>query len=205
MNNKLVIGKYNEIKDEIQRAWEGYKSVKSEKNLFYELCFTILTPQSNGFRCWGIVEDLKKMKFFDKCVELEELQKFLQRRVRFHNNKGEYLNLVKDNWKKIYKTLEERNSEKLREWLVENIKGHGFKESSHFLRNIGRENLAILDRHILRCLEKLNVINETPKSLTKNKYLEIEKKFKEYGNKIGIKMDELDLLFWSMATGRVFK
>ena len=205
MNDKIVIDKYNETKGEIKKAWEGYKNVKSEKDLFYELCFTILTPQSNGFRCWEIVEDLKKMEFFEKGMALKELQKFLQRRVRFHNHKGGYLDLARENWKKIYETLNEKDTLRLREWLVENIKGHGLKESSHFLRNIGRENLAILDRHVLRCLNELKVINEIPKSLNKKKYFEIEKRFKEYGDKIGIKMDELDLLFWSMATGRVFK
>ncbi|MBI4154984.1 N-glycosylase/DNA lyase [Candidatus Woesearchaeota archaeon] len=205
MDNKLVVEKYNEIKDEIKEAIKGYKSVKNEKDLFYELCFTILTPQSNGFRCWKIVEDLKKMKFFEKSLELKKLQDFLQRRVRFHNHKGEYLTLMKENWKKIFENLKEENNEKLREWLVENIKGHGLKEGSHFLRNIGRENLAILDRHILRCLTNLNVIDEIPKSLTKKKYFEIENMFKKYSDKIRIKMDELDLLFWSMATGKVFK
>jgi len=205
MNNEFVLEGYDKIKNEIKKAWGGYKSVKSEEDLFYELCFTILTPQSNGFRCWGIVEDLKKMNFFEKGLELNKLQDFLQRRVRFHNHKGEYLILMREKWKNIFGNLNETNNIKLREWLVNNIKGHGLKESSHFLRNIGRENLAILDRHILRCLEKLNVIDEIPKSLTKNKYFEIEKKFKDYGDKIGIKMDELDLLFWSMATGRVFK
>ena len=115
------------------------------------------------------------------------------------------MNLVRNNWKEIFNNLRIDKSEELRGWLVDNIKGHGLKESSHFLRNVGRENLAILDRHILRCLNKLKVIDEIPKSLTKKKYLEIENRFREYGSKIGIKMDELDLLFWSMATGRVFK
>ncbi len=205
MNNEIVLEEYNKKKEEIKKAWEEYKSVKSEKDLFYELCFTILTPQSNGFRCWSIVEDLKKLNFFEKGMELKELQNFLQRGVRFHNHKGEYLSLMRDNWKNIYENLREIDNLKLRGWLVKNIKGHGLKESSHFLRNVGRENLAILDRHILRCLNKLKVIEEIPKSLTKNKYFEIENKFKDYGDKIGIKMDELDLLFWSMATGRVFK
>jgi N-glycosylase/DNA lyase len=205
MGNETILGEYNKRKGEIMKALEGFKAIKSEKELFYELCFTILTPQSNGIRCWSIVEDLKKLNYVEKGRGLKELQKFLQRRVRFHNHKGEYLNLARENWRNIFNNLKMDNSENLREWLVENIKGHGLKESSHFLRNTGRENLAILDRHILRCLNKLKVIDEIPKSLTKKKYFEIENKFREYGNKIGIKMDKLDLLFWSMATGRVFK
>ncbi len=205
MDNAFVLKEYGKRKEKIKQAWKGYKSPKSEEDLFYELCFTILTPQSNGIRCWQIVEDLKKLSFFEIGMELRELQKFLQKRVRFHNHKGEYLNLVRKNWNKIFENLEEKDNFKLREWLVSNVKGHGLKESSHFLRNMGKEGLAILDRHILRCLEKLNVIGVIPRSLTKNKYFEIEKKFNEYGISIGIKMDELDLLFWSIATEKVFK
>ncbi|GAJ17855.1 unnamed protein product, partial [marine sediment metagenome] len=31
---------------------------------------------------------------------------------------------------------------KLREWVVKNFKGLGYKEASHFLRNIGYKNFA---------------------------------------------------------------
>ena len=77
--------------------------------------------------------------------------------------------------------------------------------NSHFLRNTGHENLAILDRHILKNLIKLNVIKEIPKTLTPKAYLDIEERFKRFSDKAGIGMDELDLLFWSMETGEVFK
>ena len=98
-----------------------------------------------------------------------------------------------------------KNNEELREWLIKNIKGVGYKESSHYLRNIGYENLAILDRHILKNLNKHNVIDEIPRSLTKKKYLKIESKFKEFAGRVKIPMDELDLLFWAEQTGKVFK
>lgn len=53
-----------------------------------------------------------------------------------------------------------------------------YKEASHFLRNVGfGENIAILDRHILRNLVKLEVIDELPKTLTPKLYLEIEEKW----------------------------
>jgi N-glycosylase/DNA lyase len=96
-------------------------------------------------------------------------------------------------------------SEELREWLVTNVKGLGWKEASHFLRNIGHRNLAILDRHILRNLEKYSVIRSLPKRLTKKEYLRIEEKFRRFAIAVGLSMDELDLLFWSMETGKVLK
>jgi len=98
-----------------------------------------------------------------------------------------------------------KSGEELRLWLVNNVKGLGWKESSHFLRNIGYRNLAILDRHILRNLKRLGVITKLLKTLNAKKYLQIEKKFKKFSKRIGISMDELDLLFWSMETGKIMK
>ena len=98
-----------------------------------------------------------------------------------------------------------KDPKELREFLVKNVKGYGYKESAHFLRNVGYKNLAILDRHILRNLLRYNVIDEIPKSLTPKKYFEIENKFLEFSNKLNIPMDHLDLLFWSKETGEIFK
>ncbi len=82
---------------------------------------------------------------------------------------------------KKYNTVQER-----REWIVENIKGIGYKEASHFLRNIGfYKNIAILDRHILKNLKLLGVIEEIPETLSKTKYLHIEKKMAEFAKKLG--------------------
>ena len=95
---------------------------------------------------------------------------------------------------------------KTREWLVENIKGIGYKEASHFLRNIGfGKDLAILDVHILKNLKEYKVIQKIPKSLTKKEYLKIENKFRDFCRRIKIPMNELDLLLWSKETGFVFK
>ena len=94
----------------------------------------------------------------------------------------------------------------LREWLVMHVMGLGYKEATHFLRNIGKNNgLAILDRHILRMLKRLGVVHSIPNSINKKQYLEIEHRFKMFANDIGIVLDELDLVFWSMGTGEIRK
>ncbi len=95
----------------------------------------------------------------------------------------------------------------MREWFVENIKGFGYKEASHFLRNIGLgKDIAILDRHILKNLKKYGVIDKIPSSLgSRRVYLEIEEKMKGFSKKTGIPLEDMDLLFWSLQTGFVFK
>jgi len=125
----------------------------------------------------------------------EELNKKLKElSCRFYNRRTEYIFYAR--------TIPIKFD---REYLVKNIKGLGYKESSHFLRNIGYSDYAILDKHILRSLEEFGVIKEIPKSLNKKKYLEIEEKMKLWSKEIKIPMDELDLVLWSRKTGEVLK
>ena len=107
----------------------------------------------------------------------------------------------------IKRRIDSRDVFRTREWLVENIKGLGYKEASHFLRNIGLgKDLAILDRHILKNLKRYGVIDKMPASLgTKKVYLDIERRMLEFSKKINVPPDELDLLFWARQTGFVFK
>jgi N-glycosylase/DNA lyase len=99
------------------------------------------------------------------------------------------------------------DSEARRDFFADNpgIKGIGYKEASHFLRNIGYKGYAILDKHILRTLFEYGVINSANPPSTKRKYLAIEHEMKKFSDHIGINFDELDLLLWSNKTGEILK
>jgi N-glycosylase/DNA lyase len=126
--------------------------------------------------------------------------------IRFHNVKAARLLALRDQWRQVDQALTVANSApEARLWLVENVSGLGMKEASHFLRNVGHRGLAILDRHILRCLVGEGALAEVPEVGGKRKYLEVEQTFKAFADYVGIDSDELDLLFWSKFTGRVFK
>lgn len=132
--------------------------------------------------------------------------------VRFKFKKAQYIILLREQFTKngqicIKSVLNSINCVySKREWLVENVKGLGYKEASHFLRNIGYGNeIAILDRHILRNLKLFGVIKNIPISINKKTYLDIEKKMINFSNTINIPMDHLDLLFWYKERGEVFK
>jgi len=94
-----------------------------------------------------------------------------------------------------------------RDWLAQEkrIKGLGYKEASHFLRNIGLKGHAILDKHVLRCLADLKVVENARPPNTRTRYLEIEKKLREVAGNVKIDFDELDLVLWSLKTGEVLK
>jgi N-glycosylase/DNA lyase len=153
-----------------------------------------------------VIKILKDKRFKLRDIDPESILRRKDCYIRFHKNKSKYLITVKNQFPLIAEQVNGRlTSEELRLWLVKNVKGLGWKESSHFLRNIGHRNLAILDRHILRNLVRLGVLSGLPKTLTAMNYLQIEEKFRKFSRHIGIPMDELDLLFWSMETGEILK
>jgi N-glycosylase/DNA lyase len=188
---------------EFRQIWEK----ASDEELFCELVFCLLTPQSKAKTCWKAVQRLNR-----KCMiakgELGQIQEELFG-VRFNQRKAEYICLARNMFpsSSLRSTIAGFISPTLaREWLVGNVKGLGYKEASHFLRNIGLgEDLAILDRHILKNLNLLGVIDEVPTSLSRKTYLDIEKKMAEFSKKVGIPMGNLDLLLWYKEAGEVFK
>lgn len=94
-----------------------------------------------------------------------------------------------------------------RDWLARErrIKGLGYKEASHFLRNVGLAGYAILDKHILRSLAELGIIDSPQPPTTRARYLETEQRMKSLARDLRIDFDELDLVLWSMRTGEVLK
>jgi N-glycosylase/DNA lyase len=207
-----LISQYKKVRSRIKDRLQEFRQVHkaSDKDIFAELSFCILTPQAKALNCDRAVRQLKESGLlFKGCAYA--IAYILKGLVRFHNNKADYIVVARDIFKKgnrldIKGRLDMKNIRKTRDWLVKNIKGLGYKEASHFLRNIGLgKNIAILDRHILKNLKRYGVINEIPKSITKNRYLDIEEKMRTFCRRIDIPLADLDLLFWHNQTGFIFK
>lgn len=190
---------YRQRKREIRKRLQQFAE-SDDRTTFYEMCFCICTSQSSARKCDAAVKRLEKQRFRERSID----PKPHLNGVRFHNNKSRYLIEAKKKYPDVKESLK-LSPQQAREWLVQNIKGYGYKEASHFLRNVGKRDLAILDRHILKHLQRNGAIEEVPKSITPKRYMEIEDKFKRFSENVNINMDELDLLFWSMETGEVFK
>lgn len=208
MNKEDLMIKYQEHREEIKSKLAEFENLP-ESSYIHELFFCLLTPQSKAEKCWQAVEEIKKCEI-EK--EKNKIESCLKTKTRFYRNKAGYLLEANRKFSSIKQLI---NSNKLpkeiRELLIKNnseyrIKGMGMKEASHFLRNIGksRNQLAILDRHILEQLKKLGMISDEIKLNNKN-YLSIENKMKGFADNIGIPLDELDLLFWKIESGRLFK
>lgn len=199
-----LLSSYREKQNEIEKRLKEFKTIRSDEEIFPELIFCILTPQSRAKLGDAAVKSL----FNSKAIfgKQRDIKKHLKG-VRFPNQKTRHIIEAR----KLFLNGGIKNKLsgdifEIREWLVENIYGLGYKEASHFLRNIGLgEELAILDRHVLKNLVKYGIVKEIPKSLTRKRYLEIEEKMKEFAQDIGIPHAHLDLLFWSQETGEIFK
>ena len=204
---------YLSVQDEIRARLDGFKRLwekGSEEDVFAELVFCILTPQSGAKLCWDAVKKLADKNLLLKGSKNQILKEL--EGVRFKYKKAEYVVEARKQF-----LTEGKISIKLqisgfsdvydaREWLAQNVNGIGYKEASHFLRNIGvGENLAILDRHILKNLKLFGVIEKIPNSISRKKYLEIEKKIRKLAEKVKIPMSHLDLVLWYKETGEIFK
>ncbi len=172
----------------------------NSKQIFIELCFCILVANNSVEKTQKVWNKINKS--FLNFSEDELRDKLKSAGYRFYNKRADYIISARKHigeLESIFK-LEEKET---REWLVENIKGLGFKEASHFLRNLGYKNFGILDRHILRVLLKYGVMDEIPKTLTKKKYLEIENELGKIGAELNISLAELDLYLFYLATEKV--
>ncbi|MGA1868727.1 MAG: N-glycosylase/DNA lyase [bacterium] len=182
----------------------------SEDDIFTEFIFCMLTPQCRARRCWSAVQRLKSKKLLLHGSTTQIADELYD--VRFKNNKAKYIiearNFFTIQGEIIIKSkiTAFNDAGDARQWLVQHIKGMGYKEASHFLRNIGRGlDLAILDRHIVKNLYLLKVIEKLPTALPMKLYLDIERKMKEFAQGVGIPMPHLDLLLWYKETGEIFK
>jgi N-glycosylase/DNA lyase len=216
MNEKFVEEikiDYAKIKSRIVVRLEEFRlkwDKGSDNDIFEELVFCLLTPQSKARLCWLAVENLKN-KGLLFSGDVEEISRVLNI-VRFRNNKAKYIVEAQDTFRsseEISIRLALNRHENIfdkREWLVKNVKGMGYKEASHFLRNIGfGEDISILDRHILKNLEIAGVTERVPKNLTRTRYLEIEPQMRKFSSRIEIPLSHLDFVLWYRETGEVFK
>ena len=198
-------GVISEIKSVVEQRMNEFKQKGSSNSeeIFQELCFCILTANysaEGGIRIQreigsGFI-DLPEDKLINELKRLGH--RFPSTRAKYIVEARRYAHNIKEILSKF------PNGKSAREWLVKNIKGLGMKEASHFLRNIGYNDVAIIDFHIVDLLVREGLILR-PKTMTRNRYLEIERILERLANEVGIGLGELDLYLWYIETGKVLK
>lgn len=201
---KIQEFKKTEIKNQIDKRIKEFKNTNKESNeqLFNELCFCLLTANFNAEKSITIQKNIGGCFLKDSKDEItKKLKNFGH---RFPNIRAEYIHRAKKCKDKLNEIISFVDKKEIREWLVKNVNGISYKESSHFLRNVGFDDYAIIDFHIIDLLVKFNIIKK-PKTITKNKYMEIEKILKKIAQKTNLTLAELDLYLWYIETGKILK
>jgi len=197
--------KNGDISNVIDTRIKQFISVKKKgtSEIFKELCFCIMTANCGAEKCIEVNDRIDKG--FLNLSEEDLVNKFKEFGYRFPNIRAKYIvdarNYISELESIINSNIDEIT---LREWVAKTFKGLGYKEASHFLRNIGYKNLAIIDFHIVDLLVKYDLI-EKPKSMTKKKYLEIENVLKQIGRELHLDIAKLDLYLWYKETRKVLK
>ena len=207
-----LLSLHSEREEEIKRRLNEFEEVgrsASDLELFEELVFCICAAGYSARGAMRCVEAIKPALMdgdVNEVARMMSFHRYAKSRARYIVHTREYLK------RELGFKLKEKLSSitdhyERRDFLALNrdIKGIGYKEASHFLRNIGYKGYAILDRHVLRCLNELGVLEDERHPKTRRQYIEAEEKVKEFSQRIGISVDELDLLLWSYRTGEILK
>jgi N-glycosylase/DNA lyase len=204
---------YQVKRREICLRLEEFKGIwnrGTREELFAELVYCIITPMARGDMCCTAVNTMVRTGVLFTGTRDQIKRQLIG--ARFIHKKSSYIVEAREKFlrddavliKSILSAIDD--DQEAREWIVKNVKGIGYKEASHFLRNIGfTQDLAILDRHILRNLRSLGVVEEAPETLSRRRYLDIEKRMMGFSNAVQIPMGHLDLLMWYKETGEILK
>ncbi len=198
-NEQLKL-EYNNKKDKIRERLQQFKKffnepyswfyrnnelvlltveTKDDHRLFEELAFCIFTANTSAEMGAKAVDAVRNVLVNGNA---DEMTRRLEGIYRFNNIRPAHIihtrNYLKNtlNFQLKNKIKSFKNKDELREYFVENVKGFGYKEASHFLRNIGFKGYAILDKHIINSLHEFGVLNSNNKPKNAKDYLEIEHK-----------------------------
>ena len=208
------ISSYELKREAIQIRLAEFTAIResaSDTKLFEELVFCIFTAGCSARMGLNSIEKVRSSLSKGSHLQIENK---LVGSHRYPRARAGYIVHTR-------KYLKQECSMKLREklesfgddWITrrdffaanKGIKGIGYKEASHFLRNIGYRGYAILDKHILRTLHEVNLIDSPNPPSTQKKYLAVEELMLNFADRIKIDFDELDLLLWSNKTGEILK
>jgi len=206
ISSKIIEGLkslYKTVKDDIDSRLNEFNNIhlrEDDEEVFRELCFCVLSSgvgPKMAERAIAVLGDgllsgseseLKNLligthKYPDKALYLCDTREYLKENLNLHL---------------IAKLKSIENFEERRDFIADNknIRGMGYVQASHFLRNIGFCGYAILDKNILSSLYELGITQDMKPSSSKTRYIEKESRFREFSNEVQISIEKLDMLLW---------
>lgn len=192
------------------KEFENIIRSASEEVIFEELVFCIFTAGTSAKMGLNALSTVRSIL---QSASEDELRAKLRGVYRFPNARSKHVIHTRNYLAREYGLklrpllLSFKDPVERRDFFALNkdMKGLGFKEASHFLRNIGFRGYAILDKHILQCLFELGITESSQAPHSRSRYIEIENKFKKFSERNGFDFDEMDLFLWSEKTGEILK
>ena len=148
---------YSEKRQEIRDRLGEFEKVGrtgSHQRFFEELTFCIFTAGASARMGLRSVEGIRSILLNGSS---NELKRALVGKHRFPNSRGAYVYETRE-YLRLHCGLKLRHAlkkfddrDERRDFLAANqsVRGIGYKEASHFLRNVGYRGYAILDKHML--------------------------------------------------------
>src|SRR3972149_695869 len=92
MENAYLHHQYSQRKETIQKRLQEFSAIKDKDNrrIFAELSFCVLTPQSNGKRCWSAIEKLVSSGLL-YTGNASQIKKIIKTYARFHHTKAKHI------------------------------------------------------------------------------------------------------------------
>lgn len=178
-------------------------------DIFSELCFCLLTANSSALLGIKLQSTIGVEGFWN--MSLEELERVIASAGhRFARQRAERIVKAREKFERLTELLRSSHKGKeIRRLLSDpsspyKVEGFGLKEASHFLRNIGYDDVAIVDRHIFRFLREKGLIGDY-KTITQRVYLEAEKRLEELCQSLEMSQAKLDLYIFYYKTGKLLK
>ncbi|MFK5947688.1 MAG: hypothetical protein QM500_02820 [Methylococcales bacterium] len=199
--------------------WGNMQSVSdvdhSEETLWEELVCCVLSSQVKFELSQAVTQNLKhngflKLETLDSSYE-ERLGVLLRSPVmvdgrlikyRFPNVKAKQITAARKNIYGNGGSLREMRSKysettELRTALVDLVPGLGMKQASMYLRNVSNSfELAVIDSHILKYMNILNLIRKVPSTISKAQYLAKENMLTKHTEKFGYPVGCVDYAIW---------
>jgi N-glycosylase/DNA lyase len=212
--DRQLIESYQAKQIAIRRRLAEFAALRtnaSDTQLFEELVYCIFTAGASARM--GLNAMARVRKLLRKGTH-EQLSAALTGAHRYPNARARYIVATRaylqgEGKLRLRQQLDSfgDDAEARRDFFAANrgIKGIGYKEASHFLRNVGYRGYAILDKHILKTLFEWGVIASPQPPTTKKKYVALEERMRNFAEESNIDFDELDLLLWSNKTGEILK
>lgn len=208
-----IVDAHKKRRSEIRQRLREFSAIGrkgTDLNLLEEMVFCFFTGGCSARMGLNSLEAIKPILL---TADQPELANALVGHHRYPNARARYVATSRDFLREQYGLKLRRKLQSFdcrlerRDWLVreKGIKGLGYKEASHYLRNIGYKGYAILDKHVLNCLAELKIIDDPKPPNTRLRYLNTEDKLRKLTELTGIDFDELDLVLWSMKTGVILK